>query len=150
MIGVFPIQNRESGISGMSGVFPPMTPFARARARARGISAHIWEQTPLTPLLSNLSGFQTFPNATLTDRKLRREDSMAINTSEADLEAKCELFRQAYQAFAELYEPRDFVRFPWLDEGLREVESEDGLSVEAIRGRLRELYLRYKRAKAGK
>lgn len=63
-------------------------------------------------------------------------------------EAKAELFRRAYRGFAGLYEPGDLERFPWLDEGLREVEDQaDGLSVEEIRGRLRELYLRYKRAK---
>jgi hypothetical protein len=68
--------------------------------------------------------------------------------SEAELEAKCELFQSAYRAFAELFEPGDFQRFPWLDQGLREVESEGGLTLEEIRGRLKQLYLRYKRAKA--
>ena len=80
--------------------------------------------------------------------------SVTPNTSdraEADLEAKAELFRRAFRAFAQLYKPGDFRRYPWLDEGLRTVEDQaDGLSVEAIRGRLRELYLRFKRAKAGK
>ncbi len=80
--------------------------------------------------------------------------SVTPNTSdgtEAELEAKCELFRRAYRAFAQLYESEDLKRFPWLDEGLRAVEGRaDGLGLEEIRGRLRALYLRYKRAKEGK
>ena len=76
--------------------------------------------------------------------------SVTSNTSDGT-EAKAELFRRAFRAFAGLYEPGDFKRYPWLDEGLREVEDQaDGLSLEEIRGRLRALYVRFKRAKAGK
>ena len=80
--------------------------------------------------------------------------SVTPNTSdraEADLEAKAELFRRAFRAFAGLYKSKDLERHFWLDEGLREVENQaDGLSLEEIRGRLRALYVRFKRAKAGK
>jgi len=74
--------------------------------------------------------------------------SVTLNTPKADLEAKAALFRRAYRAFAGLYEPGDFKRFPWLAEGLEEIEGQtDELSYAELRERLKSLYLRYRSAK---